>query len=73
MSNFSSEMEERRKKASRPQEGIRIASGMTVYNKNTDKKFRDVFKRADMYMYENKKMLKEGIKDTWDSYHLKFY
>ena len=35
-----------------------FASGFAVYNPSTDKSFIDVMKRADVEMYENKKMLK---------------
>ena len=35
-----------------------IASGMAVYDPETDRYFSDVFERADREMYENKKNLK---------------
>ena len=35
-----------------------FAAGFAVYDKETDKNFGDVMKRADIEMYENKKMLK---------------
>ncbi len=37
-----------------------IASGMAVYESDTDNTIADVLKRADDLMYENKKMLKSG-------------
>ena len=35
-----------------------FAAGFAVYNPEHDKTFGDVMKRADVEMYENKKMLK---------------
>ena len=40
--------------------GPSVASGMAVYEAETDKAVADVLKRADDLMYENKKMLKSG-------------
>ena len=36
-----------------------FAAGFAVYDPSTDKSFADVIKRADVEMYENKRMLKE--------------
>lgn len=36
-----------------------IASGMAVYDPETDRKVSDVFERADNMMYQNKRLLKE--------------
>ena len=38
--------------------GVILASGMSVYNPESDKLVSDIFKRADQAMYENKKQLK---------------
>lgn len=35
-----------------------VASGMAIYNEETDNEFADIFKRADHDMYQNKKALK---------------
>ena len=40
--------------ALQPYEAISIAHGMAVYNKDTDKSYRNVFDRADAAMYQNK-------------------
>jgi len=42
----------------RTRSGPEIASGLTVFNPETDKDFSTVFKRADKAMYENKNELK---------------
>lgn len=44
----------------RSRSGPVVASGMAVYDPKTDAKFSDVFKRADIQMYENKNSLKDG-------------
>ena len=36
-----------------------FASGFAVYNPQIDKSFSDVIKRADIEMYNNKRMLKD--------------
>ena len=41
-------------------EGPVIATGISVYNAETDTEVSEVFERADSEMYENKKQLKEG-------------
>jgi len=38
-----------------------VASGMTLYNPDTDKSFSDVFERADNLMYKNKEELKNSV------------
>ncbi|MBQ7265997.1 MAG: GGDEF domain-containing protein [Firmicutes bacterium] len=40
------------------QEKVSVAVGLAMYDKNTDKNTESVFKRADKYMYENKKKMK---------------
>ncbi len=40
-------------------EGPVVAAGMAVFDKDTDKRFSDVFERADGRMYEEKTRLKE--------------
>lgn len=37
---------------------LQMAAGMSSYNRETDKEYMDVFRRADEAMYENKKMRK---------------
>ena len=44
----------------RSRSGPVIAIGMSVYEPSTDARFSDVVKRADLEMYENKKLLKSG-------------
>lgn len=41
---------------------LQMAAGMSSYNYETDKEYMDVFRRADEYMYENKKMKKNKNK-----------
>ena len=50
----------------RTRSGPVIASGMSVYERGTDKDFSHVFERADKLMYENKRLLKSGG-TTWSS------
>ena len=47
---------------SRSRSGPVIASGMAVFEPDSDVKFSDVFSRADAQMYENKRFLKSGRK-----------
>ena len=42
--------------------GVAVACGMAVYDPETDKDMRGVFKRADAMMYENKRKMKEAAK-----------
>ncbi|MCR4792947.1 MAG: diguanylate cyclase [Lachnospiraceae bacterium] len=44
----------------RSRSGPVIATGMSVYEPSSDAKFSDVVNRADLAMYENKKMIKSG-------------
>ena len=44
----------------RSRSGPVIATGLSVYEPSSDARFSDVVKRADLEMYENKKMLKSG-------------
>ena len=44
----------------RSRSGPVVASGLAVYDPKKDAKFADVFKRADLRMYANKKSLKGG-------------
>ena len=48
---------------SRSRSGPVIASGMAVFEPAKDASFSDVFKRADLEMYENKKLLKSGKRE----------
>jgi len=41
-----------------------VACGMAVFEKENDKEFSDVFKRADSFMYENKKEIKGLLVNT---------
>ena len=50
----------------RSRSGPVIASGMAVFNPSTDAVFMDVFKRADLQMYENKRFLKAG-ESSWNN------
>ena len=45
----------------RSRSGPVIATGISVYEPASDAKFSDVFKRADLDMYVNKKVLKSGF------------
>ena len=45
----------------RSRSGPVIATGLAVYEAASDAKFSDVFKRADLDMYVNKKVLKSGF------------
>ena len=45
----------------RSRSGPVIACGLSVYESASDAKFADVFKRADLDMYENKRVLKNGF------------
>lgn len=45
---------------------MRIASGIAVYDKKTDKGYKDVFRRADHLMYKNKKEMKESEKKHYE-------
>ncbi len=45
----------------RSRSGPVIATGMAVYQQSSDARFSDVFKRADLDMYVNKKVLKSGF------------
>ena len=45
----------------RSRSGPVIATGLAVYEPASDAKFSDVFKRADLEMYVNKKVLKSGF------------
>lgn len=42
-------------------EGPVVATGMSIYKRETDKKISDVFERADEEMYADKKKLKENV------------
>ena len=44
----------------RSRSGPVVASGMAVFDPVSDVRFSDVFKRADVQMYEHKKLLKAG-------------
>ena len=44
----------------RSRSGPVISAGISVYEPSSDAKFADVVKRADLAMYENKKLLKSG-------------
>ncbi len=44
----------------RSRSGPVIATGMSIYEPSVDARFSDVVKRADLNMYENKKLLKTG-------------
>jgi diguanylate cyclase (GGDEF)-like protein len=44
----------------RSRSGPVVATGMSIYEPASDAKFSDVVNRADLEMYENKKMLKSG-------------
>ena len=44
----------------RSRSGPVVATGMSIYEPASDAKFSDVVNRADLDMYENKKMLKAG-------------
>ena len=50
----------------RSRSGPVIASGMAEYNPSSDAAFSDVFKRADLQMYENKRLLKSGS-TSWNN------
>ena len=45
----------------RSRSGPVIAAGISVYEAKADAKFSDVVKRADLDMYENKKLVKSGF------------
>ncbi len=47
----------------RSRSGPVIAAGISVYEATEDAKFSDVVKRADLDMYENKRLLKSGSPD----------
>lgn len=53
-------MQELSQNASRAEEKVSIASGMSVFFPKGDRCFQDVFKRADEAMYKNKKRIKSG-------------
>ncbi len=40
--------------------GVAVACGMAAYDPETDRDVRDVFKRADAGMYEDKRKMKEA-------------
>lgn len=42
-------------------EGPVVATGMSIYKKETDQKIEDIFERADEEMYADKKRLKENV------------
>ena len=44
-----------------PQVPIEIAVGFSRFEEGKDKRFADVFKRADVAMYENKRQMKAGL------------
>lgn len=50
--------EQLRTMAAEASDGITFASGMSIFNPDTDFVFNDVFARADAQMYENKKQMK---------------
>ncbi|MCQ2495744.1 MAG: GGDEF domain-containing protein [Lachnospiraceae bacterium] len=56
--------EKLRKMAAEATDGITFASGMSVYNSDSDFVFNDVFARADSEMYENKKSMKAKRGET---------
>lgn len=51
-------MEEQNQNVDGPEDVISVAAGMAVFDKEKDKIFNDVFKRADKAMYEHKKTMK---------------
>lgn len=50
-----------------PWDIISIAGGLAEYNKGSNESIKDVIKRADMLMYENKKQMKAAFSTTQTS------
>lgn len=46
-----------------PEEYVSFAHGLAVFNQETDSRFADVFSRADKAMYENKRKMKQKMKE----------
>ena len=53
-------IDERNKQNNRKALHLQMAIGMAEYDPETDKRYMDVFRRADSAMYENKKAKKEA-------------
>lgn len=60
MNTFAREIDKFNRSGSKRYESeLQIAGGVAVYDREQDKCYADVFRRADILMYKNKKMLKE--------------
>ena len=44
-----------------PEEKVSVASGISIYDPDAEESFKDVFRRADGYMYINKSEMKKGV------------
>lgn len=60
LDEFAYAIEEHNNGCSKEFQNISIASGIAMYDKETDMTFMNVFKRADKLMYKNKAKIKKG-------------
>lgn len=58
MRSMKKQMETLKSSKNNPWEKVSIASGIAEYNKESDHTIKDIIKRADQLMYENKKQMK---------------
>ena len=58
MKSMKKQMETLKSSKNNPWEKVSIASGIAEYNKESDHTIKDIIKRADQLMYENKKQMK---------------